>query len=70
VNHARRRERHLRHGLADLPGQEPEVVDEDRLVEVQRLTDGEPAAMNSPVPSSLRNFTTISSSVRVTPPSW
>ena len=28
-----------------------------------------PAAMNWPVPSSLRNVTTISSSVRVTPPS-
>ena len=28
-----------------------------------------PAAMNWPLPSSLRNGTTISSSVRVTPPS-
>ena len=34
------------------------------------LWTASPAAMNWPVPSSLRNCTTISLSVRVTPPSW
>ena len=34
------------------------------------LWTASPSAMNWPVPSSLRNCTTSSSSVRVTPPSW
>ena len=41
-DHVRRRQGHLRHRRAHLPGQEPVVVGEDRLIEVQRLADGEP----------------------------
>ena len=41
-HHAGRRDRHLRHRRAHRACEEPEVVGEDRRVEVQRLVDGQP----------------------------